>query len=114
MSGPNAPDMCALVWCGWRVRTYDIKGPPFDEPQDLLDPAVQRQADDDISCADAVAYAIICTSMSMAREIPVKRGKVRPQPLRGAGKWLRGLPRLDEPGAEKDKKKVVDTNKLVD
>lgn len=114
MSGPNAPDMCALVWCGWRVRTHDKKGTPFDEPADLMDPEVRKTAEEDIAVADALVAAICCKSFTKAREIPVRKGRVKPLPLRGPGKAHWGLPRLREKGAEKDRRVVEISNSLSD
>ena len=45
MSGENAPLEVALTWLGWKVRTYELLGTPFDGPKDLLDPAVRAEAD---------------------------------------------------------------------
>jgi hypothetical protein len=101
------------MWCGWRVRTYELMGTPFDPPRDLMQPAVRSQAEEDIAIADASLWGIPCRTFSKARDIPVTTGRVRPLPLR-SDSHLRGLPRLSEPGAETDREKVSNDNELAD
>ena len=52
-SGPRAPEACAFLWCGWGVKTYDVKGTPFDPPKDLMDPSVRKDVEEDLEVADA-------------------------------------------------------------
>ncbi len=112
MSGPNAPLETALVWFGWRVRTYEIKGTHFNEPADLLDPDVQAEAEADSEAADFLEVAMDCSTFSRIREIP-RPGITKARPLRDA-EHPRGLPRLHEKGAERELHKVTQHNKLLD
>ena len=112
MSGPNAPLETALVWFGWRVRTYEIMGTHFNEPADLLDPDVQAEAEADIEAADFLGVAMDCSTFSRIREIP-RPGITKARPLRDA-EHPRGLPRLHEKGAERELHKVDQHNKLLD
>ena len=70
MSGPNAPLETALVWFGWRVRTYEIKGTHFNEPADLPDPDVQAEAEADSAAADFLGVAMDCSTFSRIRDTP--------------------------------------------
>ena len=82
MTGPWAPLETTLVWLGWRVRTYEKLGTPFNPPADLLDPEVQAEAEEDIRIAHLVTCAMDCSSLSKAREIPIDGSRVKSQPLR--------------------------------
>ncbi len=116
MSGVRAPLELALVWCGWKVATYELDGTPFNPPRDLMDPEVRRQAEEDIELADLLTFQMDCSTLTRAKEIPMRgpARHIKALPMRSSGQYLRGLPRLEEPGAEAEKKRVEDANSLLD
>ena len=116
MSGVRAPLELALVWCGWKVATYELEGTPFNPPRDLMDPEVRRQAEEDIELADLLTFQMDCSTLTRAKEIPMRgpARHIKALPMRSSGQYLRGLPRLEEPGAEAEKKRVEDANSLLD
>ncbi len=75
MSGENAPREVALTWLGWKVRTYELLGTPFDGPKDLLDPAVRAEAEEDIEICDAVTFQMDCSLLSPGHERSLSRAK---------------------------------------
>ena len=83
----------------------ELKGIPFDEPRDLLDLEIQKQAQEDIECFDALAVAIRCETMSKARLIPLQDGWIRPRPLRGHDGFRRWF--LDPTAAEKPRVRII-------
>ncbi len=116
MSGRNSPLEVAFTWCGWRCRTYELEGTPFDPPKDLLDPAVRAEAEYDIEVADLVTFQMDGKTFSKVREIPMRGSArhIKSLPLRASGKHLRGLPRLNREDAAKDKQEVNEANELLD
>ncbi len=87
MSGIRAPLETALLWCGWRARTYELLGTPIDEPADLLDPEVQIQAKEYYDIADVVIFQMDCSTLTRAREVPLRGDArhIKSLPLRGEG-----------------------------
>lgn len=116
MSGERAPFETALAWCGWAVRVYEILPNTFNGAADLLDPAVRSEAESDIELADLVIFQMDCKTLSRAREIPLRfpAKRIKSLPLRGAGEHHRGLPRLQQQGAETELKATQDANSLID
>ena len=91
MSGPSAPLEVALSWCGWKVRTYELLGTPFDPPKDLRDQQVRAEAEADIALCDLVTFQMDCSTLTRSREIPLKdeaKKKVKSLPLCAAGPHL--------------------------
>ncbi len=91
---------------------YEKFGTPFNPPADLLDPAVQAEAEEDIKLAHLLTCAMDCSTLSRVCDIPIRGSNVQPKPLRDEQN-LRGLPRLQEPGAEAELRACTEANKLI-
>ena len=80
-SGPRAPTLQALRWCGWRtLAPYDILLGGLD----LADAAVQQEVLDSRSRVDARVAGICCKTLTRAREKPIPGCSRPPVPLRSA------------------------------
>ena len=87
---PRAPVAVALAWCGWKVVAIDRL---LDPSHDLADPVFQQFVEGELRNADASFWAPDCSTLTRARERPVKGHRNAPKPLRGEHA-VRGLPDL--------------------
>ena len=114
MSGPNSPLEVALAWCGWKVKTYELLGTPFDEPMDLNDPEVRAEAELDVEVCDLLTFQMDCSTFTRARDIPVKgKGAGRLLPMRSEA-HVRGVPALKGQYRKSDRERVKTMNSIAD
>ena len=67
----------------------------------------------EIDDVDALLWEMDCDSLTRARERPIKDERHPPQPLRGNGRHVTGLPALRDPRRAADLRKVQEANDLV-
>ena len=89
----------ALAWCGWKVEPVDW---PINPEHDLSDLKVQGAAAIQTQTCDAAIWAVGCSTLSRAREIPIPDNKQPPRPLR-AEDQPRGLQTLHGHDSERVK-----------
>ena len=79
MCGINAPVIRALKSCGWEVLAWDSQIPP---DMDIRQSTVQEEIGRAAEKAQAVAWAMDCSTFTRAQDRHIAEHPDPPQPLR--------------------------------